>query len=743
MRGRGGAHAADHTAVSRRRCPVGLRSLQDALGNRGVAALVQRKPLPGGRSGGAEDGSRRSPPTGESAATTSCGGCAGEAEPCQDCARAPARQRAGESTGGRGSAAQEWEADRIVDRILGTAADLRGPGPAGPAPLSQAGRPKPGGSPAVPAHVGRVMTLPGRPLDGDARSFMERRFGFDFGRVRIHDDAVAAASARSLGALAYTVGSEVVFAPGRYAPRTEPGRRLLAHELTHVVQQTGPGASGRVAISAVDEIGIQGKYVEEPAAGCGVCKSSTAVGAQVHRLVQTGAFPREVQSEEGIENPLDEENGRLDLIEIVHDETHATVFISFGEIKPYNTNGVKRGVRDLAFYERAIRHWAEEVFPGARQHVEGLDVEPTPATLQFLETEGCPLQRVEIERARGEPQGLYLYSCDPPRSQLPKHCCEEEDGEEDREGRERADEILDQPPLFFDWLGDAGKTAQPKSGDRTAEPPGETVETPPKAAYVLLLLAAAARYGGPAAIELLRQTAAAMAPQTLAAATAGAGGSGLLGTGGVSITSSGGGAAAGGSQSARLLSLGTRAGILGAAATVTVLVFGAIAKHFFSEIYEGTRGWKLLAFYERLGVLAERLGHESGAADELIGLLVSATDPDSDEWAGVRSYLFEVLYTLRVSAYRTATELETSARQFSAIREQLEEGPGERFRLEMTHEIADEIIARGGDSYTDLMMLHMQLGDLVSSLEGKMTRLVDRHREVLRADIRNWLARRK
>ncbi len=83
---------------------------------------------------------------------------------------------------------------------------------------------------------------PGRPLDAATRGFFESRFSQDFGQVRIHTDSGAAESARMLDAKAYTAGPNVVFAAGEYAPHTGAGRRLLAHELTHVVQQqaTGP-----------------------------------------------------------------------------------------------------------------------------------------------------------------------------------------------------------------------------------------------------------------------------------------------------------------------------------------------------------------------------------------------------------------------------------------------------------------------------------------------------------------------
>jgi hypothetical protein len=83
---------------------------------------------------------------------------------------------------------------------------------------------------------------------------MEPRFGHDFGEVRVHSDEKAAESARTLNALAYTVGRDVVFGTRQYAPETGTGRRLLAHELMHVVQQGqgAPGAPSRV-VSAVHE----------------------------------------------------------------------------------------------------------------------------------------------------------------------------------------------------------------------------------------------------------------------------------------------------------------------------------------------------------------------------------------------------------------------------------------------------------------------------------------------------------
>jgi hypothetical protein len=81
----------------------------------------------------------------------------------------------------------------------------------------------------------------GQPLDTTTRAFMEPRFGHDFSHVRVHTDERAAKSARSINALAYTVGNDIIFGASRYAPDTTIGQRLLAHELTHAIQQSTHG----------------------------------------------------------------------------------------------------------------------------------------------------------------------------------------------------------------------------------------------------------------------------------------------------------------------------------------------------------------------------------------------------------------------------------------------------------------------------------------------------------------------
>lgn len=95
------------------------------------------------------------------------------------------------------------------------------------------------GAAVAPPIVHEVLQQPGQPLDSTIRAFMEPRFGHDFSQVRVHTDARAGESSQAIDADAYTVGRDVVFGPGRYTPYTPQGRTLLAHELTHVVQQRG------------------------------------------------------------------------------------------------------------------------------------------------------------------------------------------------------------------------------------------------------------------------------------------------------------------------------------------------------------------------------------------------------------------------------------------------------------------------------------------------------------------------
>lgn len=137
--------------------------------------------------------------------------------------------------------ASEREADAVADRVLSmsslssSAATIH----EHVAPVSRAASSAASIVPRdVPSAVHDTLRSPGQPLDVTTRDFFEPRFGRDLRDVRIHTGAQSAASARSVGASAYTVGSDIVFDTDQYAPQSTSGRRLLAHELTHVAQQS-------------------------------------------------------------------------------------------------------------------------------------------------------------------------------------------------------------------------------------------------------------------------------------------------------------------------------------------------------------------------------------------------------------------------------------------------------------------------------------------------------------------------
>jgi hypothetical protein len=130
----------------------------------------------------------------------------------------------------------EQEADRVAEQVL-----------------AKSGRPAVESAPpriqrlsglnsptnTAPAGVEHILSGPGQPLEPSLRQDIEPRFGYDLSRVRVHLGAAAAQSARDVNAFAYTVGHDIVFGEGQYAPHTPAGRRLLAHEITHTIQQSG------------------------------------------------------------------------------------------------------------------------------------------------------------------------------------------------------------------------------------------------------------------------------------------------------------------------------------------------------------------------------------------------------------------------------------------------------------------------------------------------------------------------
>ncbi len=153
----------------------------------------------------------------------------------------------------------------------------------------------------APPSVQEVLGSPGRPLDAATRSFMEPRLQRDFSAVRVHTDGAAGQSARELSANAYTVGENIVFGAGRFAPDTSEGRHLIAHELTHVIQQGGGGPlvqrapAGGVALDVATDQTIGPNVVQRsPAAAQGVAPKLT----KKPRVVLTVVPPRAMSGRE-------------------------------------------------------------------------------------------------------------------------------------------------------------------------------------------------------------------------------------------------------------------------------------------------------------------------------------------------------------------------------------------------------------------------------------------------------------
>jgi hypothetical protein len=156
----------------------------------------------------------------------------------------------------------ELEADRVAEQVI--AADRHPEGRAGAPRIQRRATPSGGQVGKVPVSVHRALADPATPLAPALRKDMEQRFGFDFSQVRVHTGGRAEQSAREVSAHAYTMGHDLVFGAGRFAPGTVAGRRLIAHELTHVVQQTGDGALGSALREPASVVGrAHGRFGHE------------------------------------------------------------------------------------------------------------------------------------------------------------------------------------------------------------------------------------------------------------------------------------------------------------------------------------------------------------------------------------------------------------------------------------------------------------------------------------------------
>ena len=173
-----------------------------------------------------------------------CGGTPGLTGECEECKKKKRLDLQTKLQMNDPGDSYEQEADRVADQVMATTAhhDVS----ATPVIIQRFAGQSKGQMDEAPASVDHALASPGRPLEPALRQDMGQRFDHDFAGVRVHADAAAEQSARDVNAHAYTVGHDIVFGAGRFAPGTHDGRRLIAHELTHVVQQSSGHSSARL-----------------------------------------------------------------------------------------------------------------------------------------------------------------------------------------------------------------------------------------------------------------------------------------------------------------------------------------------------------------------------------------------------------------------------------------------------------------------------------------------------------------
>ena len=168
----------------------------------------------------------------------SCGNHTVAGAQCQGCTAKKSHSPQTNLRVGEPGDVYEQEADRVADQLMSSASAPAGVHTTRPRIQRSSGS-SAGHGFSAPASVGHTLAQSGAPLAAPVRQSMEQWFEHDFSQVRVHAGGTASQSAAELNATAYTVGNNVVFGAGRFAPETRDGQRLLAHELTHVVQQGG------------------------------------------------------------------------------------------------------------------------------------------------------------------------------------------------------------------------------------------------------------------------------------------------------------------------------------------------------------------------------------------------------------------------------------------------------------------------------------------------------------------------
>lgn len=311
--------------------------------------------------------------------------------------------------------AYEREADDMAERVVQRMAN---PTPTTP-PLIQrkcadcdeekihrkeAGSATPSAGPELGTTLGESAGS-GFQLKPGIRSTMESAFNSDFSGVRLHTDSQAVQLSQQLNAQAFTYGSDIYFNTGKYNTDSTDGQKLLAHELTHVVQQSTKLQTKRIQ-----------RLPGSPAGGCGVCYGTTkAVGQATHKLIQNAFLARyrhlvrEHLLPVLLPSPTDEESGRLDLADLVGLDK-----INIGEIKPANATGFATGASDIVWYKKQLELLG--------MTVGYLDLPPPFDPIPFPTLAPPPCPQTQLLFVDPPVNGVYTYWCTPDFKELIKTC---------------------------------------------------------------------------------------------------------------------------------------------------------------------------------------------------------------------------------------------------------------------------------------------------------------------------------
>ena len=287
-------------------------------------------------------------------------GCGGGCPKCQEEQRSPIQAKLSVSQPGD---VFEQEADRVADQVMSMPANLavtRRP----PQIQRYMGNSTCQANTEAATSVNNVLASPGRALEAPVREEMEHRFGRDFSGVRVHSDSIAQQSARDVNAHAYTAGQNIVFGAGHFAPATPEGQRLIAHELTHVVQQ---GASLRAPIQR--KANPECLPFLERNKNKSVCKpppSSQNVGNAAHTKIQEDFIKGQGQLKElpipGSGNVCSQSKfepefakGKVDLLKVTAVDSKNEVQVEIAEIKPLNIDGISLGTPQFECYRDHLK----------------------------------------------------------------------------------------------------------------------------------------------------------------------------------------------------------------------------------------------------------------------------------------------------------------------------------------------------------------------------------------------------